>query len=92
MTHDQRTKPPATISLNDDQRNDISALRGLLFSEIRSLNSKATKHEVEIAKIKSELAQTIINSVKAEVTYLQAKVKSQSGFIPVIEGDTPKLK
>jgi hypothetical protein len=90
---DQRNDIPGT-DLTSTERNDIMGLRALLLNEIRTLNSKATKEQVEIAKVKSDLAQTIINSVKVEVLYLQAKVKSNSGFIPnelkTIENKTPE--
>jgi hypothetical protein len=67
-------------------RNDIMGLRGLLMAEMRSLGPKASKEQLEIAKVKSELAQTIINSVKAEALFLQVAKKSNSRFIP-IEGE-----
>ena len=82
--HDQRENLPGT-DLTNSNRNDIMGLRALLMGEIRSLDAKATKEQVEIAKVKSDLAQTIINSVKVEVLYLQTKVASQSGFIPTIK-------
>jgi hypothetical protein len=80
--HDQRTVMPGTdIDLN--QRNDITGLRALLMNEIRSLNEKATKEQLEIARVKCELSNTIIDSVKAEALYLQVtKSISSSGFIP----------
>jgi hypothetical protein len=80
--HDQRTVMPGTdIDLN--QRNDITGLRALLMNEIRSLDAKATKEQLEIARVKCELSNTIIDSVKAEALYLQVtKSISSSGFIP----------
>lgn len=91
MKHDHRTTFPGNETLQNskdkitvEQRNDILGLRALLFAEMRALTPKATKEQVEIAKVKSDLAQTIINSVKVETSYLQAKKASKSGFIPVL--------
>lgn len=83
--HDQRENTEIIIST---ERNDIMGLRGLLMQEIRSLGSKANKEQLEIARVKSELAQTIINSVKVETLFLQAKIKSGSNFIPAITDAT----
>ena len=80
--HDQRTTMPTT-EIDFTKQNDITGLRALLMDEIRSLDSRATKEQLEVARVKCELSNTIIDSVKAEALYLQvAKVASNSGFIP----------
>lgn len=67
-------------------RNDIIGLRALLFSEIRKLNGKVNKEELELAEIKNGLAQTIINSVKVEVLYRQQMKKDGAEqTVPFIE-------
>jgi len=90
--HDQRTIVPGSKDEARDgtevtQRNDILGLRALLFSEIRSLGAKVSKEQLEVARVKTELAQTIINSVKAEINFRQAQKASGaisvSGFIPI---------
>ncbi len=86
---DDRTQLPDTIR-PEEKSNDVVALRALLFAEIRSLSGKVNKEQLEIAKVKSELAQTIINSAKVEVMYLQVcNSKSGSGFIPIEAKETP---
>jgi len=80
--HDQREKLPGT-DLEVNQRNDITGLRALLMNEIRSLGSKASKEQLEIARVKCELSNTIIDSVKAEALFLQVtKATAGSRFIP----------
>ena len=70
----------------EQPRNDITALRDILFEELRGLGKGATHQDIERAKAKSDLAQTIINSAKVEVDFLkQANATQGSGFIPVAD-------
>jgi len=74
-----------------EQQNDITALRSILFEELRSLGTNAKPEDIERAKAKSEIAQTIINSAKVEVDYMkQTGVNSGSGFIPAEAPVLPK--
>ena len=89
---DQRTGLPDIDT--STERNDIMGLRNMLFSEIRALDGKVTKERAEVAKIKCDLAQTIINSVKVEIGYRQVQKSignsNLSGFIPetkLVEGE-----
>lgn len=93
--HDQRTTLPSTevSDLNEvSKQNNILGLRALLLNEIRSLGQKATKEQLATAQVKSDLAQTIINSVKVEVLYMQqVKGTSKTGFIPFIDVNEKEL-
>lgn len=59
--------------------NDISALRDILFESLRDLKKGATAEDIALAKAKSELAQTIINSAKVEVDYIRASGGDSQG-------------
>lgn len=64
--------------------NDITALRDILFEELRSLGKDAKPEDIERAKAKSDIAQTIINSAKVEVDYMkQSNSMTGTEFIPV---------
>lgn len=66
--------------------NDITGLRDILFEELRSLGKNATPADIERAKAKSDIAQTIINSAKVEIDYMkQADSTKGTGFIPTPE-------
>ncbi len=59
--------------------NDISALRDILFESLRALKKGATAEDIALAKAKSELAQTIINSAKVEVDYIRVSGGDNQG-------------
>jgi hypothetical protein len=62
--------------------NTIEDLREHLFDTLRGLKNKENPMEIERAKAISDVAQTIINSAKAEVDYIKATgAKMTSGFI-----------
>ena len=66
--------------------NDITGLRDILFEELRSLGKDATSADIERAKAKSDIAQTIINSAKVEIDFMkQADSATGTGFIPEAE-------
>lgn len=62
--------------------NTITALRTHLFQTLEMLKDKEKPLEIERAKAISDVAQTIINSAKAEVDYLRITGGKGSGFIP----------
>lgn len=67
--------------------NDITELRGHLFDTLRALKDKDKPLEIERARAVSDVAQTIINTVKVEVDFVKATGHKGSGFIPSL-GDT----
>lgn len=65
----------------------VDDLREHLFAALRSLRDD--KMEIARAKAIAEIAQTIINSAKVEVDYINAAGGTGSGFLPMKEaGDT----
>ena len=62
--------------------NDINELRGHLFDTLRGLKDKDKPLEIERARAVSDVAQTIINTVKVEVDFVKATGAKGSGFIP----------
>ncbi len=70
----------------EKQTNDITALRDILFEELRGLDKGAKPEDLERARTKSAIAQTILNSAKVEIDYMrQANTTQGSGFIPVAD-------
>lgn len=71
--------------MNDKPKNEntIVAMRDMLFDSMRALKKGATAEEIELAKARNELAQTIINSAKVEVDAMRVAGGSGSGFIPL---------
>ncbi|MDO9052908.1 MAG: hypothetical protein Q7U37_03115 [Gallionella sp.] len=61
------------------ETNDITELRALLFDSMRSLKKGASADDIALAKAKSEIAQTIINSAKVEVDYIRASGGDNQG-------------
>lgn len=60
--------------------NDINELRTALFETLQAV--KAGTMEVSRAKAVSDVAQTIINTAKVEIDYMDASGESvQSGFL-----------
>lgn len=59
--------------------NNIQELRNILFESMRALKKGASAEDIAIAKAKSELAQTIINSAKIEVDYIRASGGKSTG-------------
>lgn len=68
--------------MTDD--NTITDLRTHLFDTLRGLKDKDNPLEIERARAISDIAQTIINSAKAEVDYLRVAGGKGSGFIPEV--------
>lgn len=75
------------------QTNDITALRDMLFKSLRDMQAAGSKDQaaaIERARAMSDISQTIINSVKAEIDFAKVTGKnSTSGFIPVAELANP---
>lgn len=62
--------------------NNIERLREHLFAELEDLRNPDKKHEKERTRAVVEVAQTIINSVKAETNFYNAVGVARSSFIP----------
>lgn len=65
--------------------NDITDLRGHLFSALRGLTDKNNPMDIERASAVSDIAQTIINSAKVEVDAMRVAGGQGSGFFPAPE-------
>ncbi len=66
--------------------NSIGELRNALFDTIRDLRKAEAPMEVDRGRAIAEVAQTVINSVKAETDFLRATGGTKgSGFIPLEE-------
>lgn len=64
--------------------NDITALRETLFDTLRRLKSQDNPIEVDKARAINETAQTIVNTVKAEIEFMKVTGATQgTSFIPV---------
>lgn len=69
--------------------NSIGELRNALFDTIRDLRKADAPMEVDRGRAIAEVAQTVINSVKAETDFLRATGGTKgSGFIPHEGGTT----
>lgn len=68
-------------------KNNIEGLREHLFAELEDLRNPDKKLDKDRTRAMVEIAQTIINSVKAETNFFNAVgVQRGSGFIP----ETPR--
>jgi len=63
-------------------RNKIEDLRNHLFSTIESLMDEDQPMDLDRAKAIAEVAQTIINSAKVEVDFMNKVGGVGTGFIP----------
>lgn len=64
-------------------KNNIEGLREHLFAELENLRDPEKKYDKDRTRAVVEIAQTIINSVKAETNFFNAvKPGHGSGFIP----------
>jgi len=65
-------------------QNKIEDLRNHLFATLEALQDEDKPMELDRAKAISDVATTIINSAKVEVSFMQATgAQTGSGFIPV---------
>lgn len=69
--------------------SDINALREHLFAAIDGLRKGTLK--VAEAKAISELSQTVINSAKVELEFMQATESEGTGFIPAPKPALPNV-
>ena len=65
-------------------KNDITAVRTVLFDTLRGLSDKNNPMDIERAIAIKDIAQTIINSAKVEVDTLKVIGGTGSGFIPTV--------
>jgi hypothetical protein len=63
-------------------QNKIEDLRNHLFATLEALRDKDNPMEIERAKAISNVANSIIESAKVEVKYIDLVGGSGSGFIP----------
>lgn len=74
-------------------KNSIEGLREHLFAELEDLRNPEKKYDEKRTRAVVEVAQTIINSAKAETNFINAMGKGRgSGFIPEApRQETPAL-
>lgn len=78
-------------------KNRIEDLRNHLFATLEALQDEDKPMDIARAKAVSDVAQTIINSAKVEVDFINAVggKRTTSGFIPVEQGEpapAPRLR
>lgn len=70
--------------------NDITSLREALFDTLRRLQSQDNPIDLDKAKAINETAQTIVNTVKAEIEFMKATGSTQgTSFIPALPAEVP---
>jgi hypothetical protein len=60
-------------------RNKLSDLRNHLFETLEALKDKDNPMEIARAKVISDVAQTVINSAKVEIEFLEAVGSAEGG-------------
>lgn len=70
--------------------NTLEDLREHLFETLKALRDKESPMSIERARAISDVAQTVINSAKAEVDYLKASGEANA-TLPVFESKEGKL-
>ena len=69
--------------------NDISELRSHLFETLRGLKDKDAPMDIDRARAVSEVAKTLIETVKVEVDYLRITGGTEgTGFISIDDNGT----
>lgn len=63
-------------------KDKISDLRAHLFATLEALRDEDKPMDLDRARAIAEVAQTIINTAKVEVDYIEAVGGTGSGFIP----------
>jgi hypothetical protein len=71
-------------------QNKIEDLRNHLFATLEALRDADKPMDLDRAKTISEVAQTIINTAKVEVEFIEATGSKGTGFVPAAER-TPRL-
>lgn len=70
--------------------HSINDLREHLFATLEGLRDKNNPLDIERAKAVSDVAQTIINSVKVEVDHMRVSGECEgTGFIPALPAPEP---
>lgn len=69
--------------------NDITELRQILFDALRGLNDKENPLDLDRARATTDIAQTIINSARAEIEFIKVAGGKGSGFIPLAPAQPP---
>ncbi len=64
-------------------QNKIEDLRNHLFATLEALRDKDHPMELDRAKAIADVAQTIINSAKVEVDFIEATGAKGTGFVPL---------
>ncbi|HJW81971.1 MAG TPA: hypothetical protein VJ396_06980 [Acidiferrobacterales bacterium] len=62
-------------------KNKIEDLRNHLFATLEALQDKENPMDIERAKVISGVAQTLINSAKVEVDFINATGAVGTGFV-----------
>jgi len=73
-------------------KNKIEDLRNHLFATLEALQDQDKPMDLARAKVIADVAQTVINSAKVEVDFINAVggIKAAStGFIPLVEAPVP---
>lgn len=73
-------------------KNKIEDLRNHLFAALEALADEENPMDIDRAKAISDVAQTIINSAKVEVEYLDKIGGLGSGFLTPILGESEKTR
>jgi hypothetical protein len=70
--------------------NDINTLRAALFDTLRRLQSKDDPIDLDQAKAINETAQTLVNTVKAEIEFMRVAGGTRgTDFIPALSPEKP---
>lgn len=73
--------------MSEEQTNHISTVRAHMIDQLRALRAAKPGEELDAeirrAKAVSDVSQTIINSAKVEVDYLQATGQASTPFLEV---------
>ena len=70
-------------------KNKVEDLRNHLFEMLEMLKDPEQKVDIERFKLANDIAQTVINSAKAEIEFIKHVGGKGSGFIP-LESATPR--
>lgn len=70
-------------------KNKIDDLRNHLFETLEALRDEEKPMDIERAKAIVGVAQVIVDSAKAENTFIQITGSTGSGFIPDIDKQLP---
>ena len=70
-------------------KNKIEDLRNHLFATLEALSDKDNPMEIERAKAIADVARVVVDSAKAEVSYMNATgARKGTGFIPLADAES----